>query len=360
MDDAQDDGLEIELDDGFRFAQVPEDLLFSRTSGNAVKVYGALLRHGQNPQNCRPSLARVARLTYLSKATVVRAVAELEAAGWLAKVARTRVVEGSGKRARTSNGYRLHSSPRPGQVGPRADQGAGQVGPPVDQGGSQTDQGGPPVTTLNESKKNESKGNDTPAAPLPSVPSLNLLGEREARRSAPGAQTRQEKNFAAFWRAYPEPQCSEPEARRLFTAATRRARAADIQAGLDRWAAHWAEHGYPMGAVRWLKGDYWAEPVPTVKAKPGRFPEPPPPEYLFKPKPEPIPEASAEDKADTRARQARQRIIRQKSQAARARGDLDESRRLFRLNLDTWAEPLSVTAEDILARPAAEPEPVSA
>lgn len=102
VDDANQDGNHVELD-GFRFAMIPEDLIYSEASGTSIKVFGALLRHGSDPADCYPSYKRLANLCHVSVPTVRRAVAELVDAGWVTVVRRRADAGGQ-----TSNGYRVH------------------------------------------------------------------------------------------------------------------------------------------------------------------------------------------------------------------------------------------------------------
>lgn len=96
----------VELD-GFKFAMIPEGVLYGDLSHVAVRVYGALLRHGTDPGSCFPSHDRLGRLVGCSRDTAKRAVSELRAAGWVTVVERCR-----GDGGQTSNGYRIHDTPR--------------------------------------------------------------------------------------------------------------------------------------------------------------------------------------------------------------------------------------------------------
>lgn len=92
----------VELD-GFRFAMIPEAMIYSDLSGTAIKVFGALLRHGVDPAHCYPSHKRLANLCRLSVPTVKRAIADLEDSGWVTVIHRKSTAGGQ-----ASNGYRLH------------------------------------------------------------------------------------------------------------------------------------------------------------------------------------------------------------------------------------------------------------
>jgi len=80
---------------------MPEGVLYDPSlSDKAVRVYGALLRHGSDPTNCYPSHDRIARLIGCSKRSVARPLDELEKGGW---VERAKRYDANG--ARTSDGY---------------------------------------------------------------------------------------------------------------------------------------------------------------------------------------------------------------------------------------------------------------
>jgi len=130
--------------DGFRFAMIPEEVLYGDLPDRAVRVYGVLLRHGAEPTSCWPSHTRIAGLIRCSKNSVIRAIDELVAAGWVTVHARR-----SG-RGQTSNGYTVHQTPLP-------------MGgyPPLPTGGYPPY---PPVGTERE-QLNESHLNETPQTP---------------------------------------------------------------------------------------------------------------------------------------------------------------------------------------------------
>lgn len=146
------------------FAQIPEALLYDpNISADAVRVYGVLHRHGQDPRNCYPSHARIARFIGRAKSSIPAWIRELVVAGWVEVVAR-RTPEGDPD----SNGYVVHLVP--------LEAGRGGVPAPPPRGVPADEQGGVPVaqqggslldSAPNESKENESKGNEENPAPSP-------------------------------------------------------------------------------------------------------------------------------------------------------------------------------------------------
>jgi len=88
------------------WAKVPEALIYSELSANAVRIYAAFMRHGSDPTNCYPSYARLAELCHMGQTTVRRAVAELVEAGWIEIEHR---YDADGRQ--TSNGYHIHLDP---------------------------------------------------------------------------------------------------------------------------------------------------------------------------------------------------------------------------------------------------------
>ena len=95
----------VELD-GFRFSMIPEAMIYSDLSGNAIKIFAALLRRGSTPENCYPGHKGLSKLCHMSISTVRRAIDELVAAGWVSIKER---FDSDGRQ--TSNGYWLHDSP---------------------------------------------------------------------------------------------------------------------------------------------------------------------------------------------------------------------------------------------------------
>lgn len=85
------------------WAAIPEPLLYdSSISATAVRVYGVLRRHGDDPRNCYPSHARIARLIGTSARSVPAWIRELEDAGWIERIRRTTAAGDP-----DTNGYRV-------------------------------------------------------------------------------------------------------------------------------------------------------------------------------------------------------------------------------------------------------------
>lgn len=147
--------------EGFRWAAIPEDLLFDAAiSPEAVRVYGVLLRHGTDPGSCYPSHRRIAQLIGKSPRSVPRWVRELEVAGWVQVVPRT-----ASQGDPDSNGYRVFDHAQPSAGVP-----AGSRTPlPADQRGGYAQDSAP-----NESQVNDSQPNDLTSAPAapPADPAL--------------------------------------------------------------------------------------------------------------------------------------------------------------------------------------------
>lgn len=89
-------------------------------------------------------------------------------------------------------------------------------------------------------------------------------GARSARQGAPkGPKAQVDRHLPAFLAKYPPvPDSSERAVRSALTRALKRSSAAEILAGLDAWAAHWAEdgtlaRGYVPKPESWLAKDSW-------------------------------------------------------------------------------------------------------
>lgn len=96
----------VTLSDGFKFAQVPEELVYDpEITDGAVRVYAVLVRHGTDPSNCFPSYDRIGKLTGKSPRSIPRLILELEEAGWVERQ-HQRTPQGD----LTSNGYHVFSS----------------------------------------------------------------------------------------------------------------------------------------------------------------------------------------------------------------------------------------------------------
>lgn len=97
----EDQGPHVEV--VHRFAQIPESLLYDPEMPDAaVRVYGVLLRHGQDPVNCYPSYRRIGELIGRAPRSVPAWIRRLEGAGWIERVPRMTDVGDF-----TSNAYRV-------------------------------------------------------------------------------------------------------------------------------------------------------------------------------------------------------------------------------------------------------------
>ena len=167
----------------FRFAPIPEELLFDTTvSSTAVRLWGVLARHGLDPDSCFPSTARLAGLLGRAQRTVPLLLAELETAGWLTRHARFAADGG-----RTSNRFELHSTRKNCRGAP----------PHQVQGGSPpSGSGGSPLRTPGERESLKE----------------SHLKEKTNTHARPGTRTRGDDasvafgagvSFDAFWACYP-------------------------------------------------------------------------------------------------------------------------------------------------------------
>lgn len=133
-----------------RFAVIPEELLYDPAiPADAVRLYGALVRHGSDPTNCFPSYRRLGDLLGRSPRSLPAWIRALEEAGWIDRVPRLTL---SGDP--DSNGYRVHAAPveRAGERDPRA--GDGGPLPSEERGGS------PLESAPKESKGKRAKRNE--------------------------------------------------------------------------------------------------------------------------------------------------------------------------------------------------------
>lgn len=97
----------------YRFAPIPEALLYDSTVDHlAVRVYGALARHGMDPASCYPSHRRLAQLVGVSPRSVQRPLKVLEEAGWISRTERF-----SDRGDRLSDGYHVHVTPNTERAG---------------------------------------------------------------------------------------------------------------------------------------------------------------------------------------------------------------------------------------------------
>jgi helix-turn-helix protein len=149
----------VKISADIRFSTVPEWLIYSEVSSNAVRLYAVLDRHADKTGKAVPGQARIAKLMHASPRTVRRAIEELENIGAL--------TVGRGERDETGelpvNEYVLHPAPRKdtGALPPTAT-GALGVRPPA---------------PINESSLNERTPEQAGAdiAPRPRDPAFDAL-----------------------------------------------------------------------------------------------------------------------------------------------------------------------------------------
>lgn len=72
----------------YRFAPIPEELLYAKVTDKAVRVYAALMRHGLDPSSCYPSHKTIGALIGAAGRSIQRPLRELEDAGWVVRVPR--------------------------------------------------------------------------------------------------------------------------------------------------------------------------------------------------------------------------------------------------------------------------------
>lgn len=92
------------------FTIIPEWILYSDVSAQAVRVYGVLRRYADAQGKCHPSRKTIAERCRTSVATVDRAVSELIEIHALT-VEHRFVDDPAGRKVHTSNRYTLHSLP---------------------------------------------------------------------------------------------------------------------------------------------------------------------------------------------------------------------------------------------------------
>ena len=88
---------------GYLFAPIPEWVLYHPDlSDKAVRIFGALLRHGVDPHHCYPSDARLAQLINCAEGTIPKHRKQLYVVGAVVSFPR---FDADGRQ--TTNGYRL-------------------------------------------------------------------------------------------------------------------------------------------------------------------------------------------------------------------------------------------------------------
>lgn len=221
------------------WAPIPEALLYDPSiTANAVRIYGCLARHGTDPANCYPSHERIAKLLGMSARSVARPLAELAEAGWVTKVKRPPLADGT----RRPDSYYVHLSRSPARS--TAQSSAEPARDPARDLRAESRDEREPV-------EREPVGNDTRA------PALELLV----------AETEQGDAFDEFWSAYPRGD-GKPAARKAWERAVRVAHPSRIMEGLDGWLAYWSARNQPEfvpWAQKWLNQQQWFADPPTIR-----------------------------------------------------------------------------------------------
>lgn len=227
---------------------IPEALLYDASlTPSAVRVYGALRRHGNDPDDCYPSHARLARLLGMAERSMARPISELADAGWITKVKRPPRQDGS----RQTDGYEVHTSPRSGARSTAQTSAALPRDPARDDRAQERGKREP-------GEREPENERDTPA---PSAPALALVAEQQ-----PAVDP-----FVAFWAAYPNKQ-AKPTAERAYRKALGVAPAETIAEGLDRWCRYWTARNQPDYVPHpstWLNRHGWQDPTPALPVQRG-------------------------------------------------------------------------------------------
>lgn len=224
-----------------RFALIPEALLYDPAiSAEAVRLYGALRRHGSDPSNCYPSHRRLGDLIGRSPKSVPTWLRQLDEAGWIDRVTR-RTASGDPD----SNGYRVHGRAQERAV-PAVEQGGVPAG---EQGGSLLE------NTPKESNGKRAIRNENPAR----ARSLALTLVESPAPPDP---------FAEFWSVYPYKRGSRAAAERAWKRATKIAPPVVILDGARRFAEDpnlppKSEERFIRHGSTWLRDRGWEDgPLP--------------------------------------------------------------------------------------------------
>jgi Helix-turn-helix domain len=269
------------------FAMIPEALMRDRSvPRSAVVLYGVLARYGSVPEDCFPSLARLARDLKCSRRSIQRWLNALDRAGW---IERERRLSTAGDF--DSNGYRLArgvgtemSLPRDTDV---------PTGGDISVTGVET-QMSHERESLNESQLNEKHtraadgaeegapvdvsvtlGSDATAfvvenntgrilGPATSDYSTAPMVAATTRRSAAMVA---DVGFEQFWTHWPR-KVAKRAAAKAWAQAIRRATPADIIEGVRRYVAdpNLPEPSFIPYPASWLSADRWLdEPEPVRK-----------------------------------------------------------------------------------------------
>lgn len=171
------------------------------------------------------------------------------------------VLEPAGVATRTPSGVVLHT---PGDA-PEARRTARSSAP---SGAPSAPSGAPPAR---QAARRPYTDADTDFSQTPPNPPGQLSLVADERPPAAERERLTLIGFDAFWRAYPRKE-SKGAARRAWDKAVRRARAEDVIAGAQRYAADPnREPQYTAHAATWLNADRWTDdPLPARSAPAGR------------------------------------------------------------------------------------------
>lgn len=239
------------------FAQIPQALLYDPAiSAAAVRVYGVLRRHGDDPLNCFPSHARIAAFIGASSRSVPAWIRELEDAGWIERVPRWR----SGETITTtrpeflgghegwevaSNAYKVFGRVR--ERGVRAQERGGSA---LENGEDSAPGSAQKESKLEGEQENELRGER--GRPLIDV----LFDDPQAGdESVDKRDARAE--FEMFWSAYPV-KSDKGDARKAWPTAVAKAKPSTLIEAARRYAADPnREDRFTKRAGRWLRAEAW-------------------------------------------------------------------------------------------------------
>lgn len=212
------------------FAMIPEWVLDSHISAQAVRLYCVLRRYADQGGRCYPSRKRIADRMNVSPATVDRAVQELVDLGALL----VRQRWNPETREHTSNEYTVLSNPR---AGIRT---SDETSPVSEETGLLTD------ADLTRASMNESQ-----------EPENTLAHASVSTRSAPG--------FDRFWSTYPR-KVGKGAARNRWTRMSEGDRKAALDAAelhAERWRRERTEVRFIPHPATWLGQQRWLDDLTT-------------------------------------------------------------------------------------------------
>lgn len=225
---------------GYRFAPVPEDLLYDPTIDHlAVRVYAVLMRHGLTPDSCYPTHRRIAELVGVAARSIQRPLRRLEEAGWVERVPRF-----DDRGDRISDGFVVHTAAQHSEDTAHLS---------VEAPRSPARPHRAPERGLKENHENENQGTILDVDPAPS--------------SAPTVDP-----FDEFWEVYPR-RVAKGSARTAFARAAKQAGADVVVEGARRFAAdpNLPEERFVPHPATWLRSERWVDgPLPARGPAPRR------------------------------------------------------------------------------------------